>query len=365
MLHAADAQTGEALLDWQQIEAQEDAEVYRCLTKEDFHLRLLRLQEQSDEQQQQQQQNQQQQKKQQQQMVNKDIQEEEEEQQPLHSDTEAETCTGSPLDGVPSQHQQQQQQQQQQQDEEEEEAQQEQQQERLALLHRVGDRCCKLDDPGAVSVMPLFNVVSNTGASGGPSTPTCQSDRQQHQQDEEEEKQHEEEEEEEDEDGDIALRWECRVVTPCLGVGVDCFSAEGCGVVVCGSPYSFFDNCCNVEVPAPYIIRSSSSSSSSYLSPQLSAGKGSKGSAAAAAERSKAFARETHIEEDILLDSNSEGETDARTLQWSGRPIKLFVGTWSAPTRKRDKYMHIYIYIYIYLSQCLYIHVYAYIYIRK
>ncbi|CBZ49516.1 inositol-1,4,5-trisphosphate 5-phosphatase 2, related [Neospora caninum Liverpool] len=51
--------------------------------------------------------------------------------------------------------------------------------------------------------------------------------------------------------GPVGTRWECRVVTPIIAASVDCFSAEGCGVVICEQPYSLFTyfNCCEVEYP--------------------------------------------------------------------------------------------------------------------
>ncbi|CDJ59861.1 Inositol-1,4,5-trisphosphate 5-phosphatase 2, related, related, partial [Eimeria maxima] len=277
---------------------------------------------------------------------------------PVSSDTEMETCSGSPVEELPYHHhhqhqdhhhhyhhlqqqqqEQQQEQQQQQQQQQEQEQQQEQQQKKVLLDNNLLDnnKDCSypIDESTRVSVLPLFTVVNKTEASGGPPTPSfewkyekLQQKLQQHQQQQHHHEQQQEQQQQmqdEEEGGDLALRWECRVVTPCVGLGVDCFSAEGCGVVVCGSPYSLFNNCCNVELPTPFVIRSGSSSSRDSLitPPTDSSGRGGLG-AASAGDR-KALTHVGHIEEEILLDADDK-QAAAHTLGW-GKPIKLFVGT--------------------------------------
>ena len=132
-------------------------------------------------------------------------------------------------------------------------------------------------------------------------------------------------------DSDIALRWECRVVTPCIGIGFDFFSAEGCGMVICDQPFSLFNNCCTVELPSPYIIGgnngSSAMSARRLMTPRAASPTApySAGKLARLGPTPVSAFEEGGPDEDYLGDKYETPETTADT---SVKPLRLFVATW-------------------------------------
>ncbi|CDJ39015.1 endonuclease/exonuclease/phosphatase domain-containing protein, putative [Eimeria tenella] len=225
---------------------------------------------------------------------------------------------------------------------------QEEPQQQQGQRQQENSRISGVDDAAPVLVLPLFKVVEDILAPRGLSTPNShwqqqeaasagQKPAEQQQQQEPRrlrkqrrvpELQQPPQSETEDEE-DRALRWECRVVTPCVGVGVDCLSAEGCGLIVCGSPFSLFDNCCTVELPGSYYIGGGSSSSSSSsmrcpLSPPIS---GARAARTATRRGSKTLAHLGHVENNTLEWSHSSGTEIVEDFDI--RPIKVFVGTWN------------------------------------
>ncbi|KAL8429186.1 hypothetical protein ACSSS7_006745 [Eimeria intestinalis] len=133
-----------------------------------------------------------------------------------------------------------------------------------------------------------------------------------------EQQQEEEEDEEEEDEDELATRWECRVVTPCVALSVDLFSAEGCGLVLCSHPFSLFGSCCAVELPTPFFLHRKKAPGSPIASeasfPPL------------ASLKSKKLMDPMHLE--ISGDAEEE-EAEKSTADTSVRPLSIFVGTWN------------------------------------
>ncbi|OEH75506.1 endonuclease exonuclease phosphatase domain-containing protein [Cyclospora cayetanensis] len=191
-----------------------------------------------------------------------------------------------------------------------------------------GGGCLPFDDVVPLIVHPLFEENQSRCALPGPPAPPPnvrqQKQNQQllHEQQQELQKQQHECLQQMSEEGELAMRWECRMVTPCMGLGLDCLSGEGCGLIFCDRPFSLFSNCCTVELPRPFLINSRNTCTTAH--PLGSQPSMSIPGLAAKNEKAKIMTLLSPAEKGLPLPRDEDTCIDT-----SIKPLKLCVATWN------------------------------------
>lgn len=118
-------------------------------------------------------------------------------------------------------------------------------------------------------------------------------------------------------------RWECRVVTPCLASGVDCFSGEGCGLLLCDRPISLFGSCCQVYAPEKMLINNNTGLVVTREVIRVSAN----AVPPSAVERAPSAPAESLQKKLSSKQSLPQDDKDCSVSRRS-KPLKIFMGTW-------------------------------------